>query len=281
MKFRLRGSIKQKILALLFLVLSFVVVFLIQPKNLEAKSKTVKVLQVSNDIEENTIIKSSDLKTIIIGSYQLPKDVMRAEEKESVIGLYSNSYIKKGHFLYKDDVMVNQLPKDEFLYEENAKNCIAFNTDLAKAVGGLVQKDDIIKLLIYQKSNNLNEDSKVFDIGTARVVKILNNSGSKISDESNNTGGLGTSQQSKPSVIIVQASTGEQEKLIARYDNEAVIQVVLLPRNKKYEDTNNKHNSNVTTTIGKTQNPIENKIETEKDKPKDNKSESKGGFDVN
>lgn len=222
----MKGRLKSIIVIIIAMVIAVVTGFYLVPRDVEKTRQTINVVRLKENIGKNQKIKNEHLEVIEIGSYNLPNYVVN--ETKEIVGKYATVPMYKGEFAVKDYFQDEKVPDDAFLYEDTLVDGISFETDLAKCVGGIPEKGDKVRVIIYKQPKDRNSESEVLiydELSNMEVIKVANKDGlskDEIEDEKEKDSVV-------PGVVTVKADIRQQQMLVKGiYDG--VIHLALRPR---------------------------------------------------
>lgn len=216
---KVSSTLKQRALALFFAACAGIAFWMAMSDN-SRRDDVEKVLRATRDIAANTQIAKKDFAVVEAGSYNLQKDVLRAEDAEKLIGLYAAHEILKDREIHVSDVIKDQKPENAYLYEPG-KIIVAFDTDLSRAVGGLLKEGSLVSLDGYLKDMNGGAGRTELMPGPpVKVCQILNSSANEAKKEA---GSMNSGSGAKPASVVVEVSSMGQASWINRISNEGKI----------------------------------------------------------
>lgn len=166
------------ILAILFGILICFILSPLYNKSLEEKTK---VVLVERQIEKGSIITGSDLKVIEVGSYNIPKNIVKT--KEDVIGKYALAD------LFKEDLVpiakLSDFPPVENVYLEDLDGTNgAISITIPSLAAGLSNKllsGDIVSIIATDVNEGVTEIPH--ELMYIKVLACSNESGKDIDEK--------------------------------------------------------------------------------------------------
>lgn len=229
----IKGSLKQKLFSLLFLVIAVGVSVYIY-SDAKATREIIKVPVFNRDMEKGEKIEEGNIKYIEIGKYNMDSsivyDVKDLEDKYIERKIYENRYI------YKEDISIR---KPAIKIKEKIKTgALAVETDLTKCVGGIPKPGDYVRVNVVRK-NPQTRNLEVIQNKELKKLKILaikNSSGEEVKgDRKESYDSLSNTNKVDPAIVVFEADKNQEIKLIeGQYDGD--IHLVLLPENKEIEE---------------------------------------------
>jgi len=225
-KFRFKGSIRNKLASVGFMTLSFIIVAMIY-QNVSQTRQVTMVPVLTKSVTYGQAITADNVEMKEIGIFNMNKDLIR--KKDDVIGHFASSALNADRYLYKEDML--SVKPATTLKEMVSKGGLAVTTDLVKCVGGLPSPGDYVKVDVIHKSTG---DGSVYVdqppvLSRVKILAIKNPSGDYIENaENKKDGSFGMSQDSKPGLVIFDATPEQESQLLAgQYSGE--LHMVLLP----------------------------------------------------
>ncbi|KAB3534066.1 hypothetical protein F8154_09880 [Alkaliphilus pronyensis] len=275
----MKKRLKDIIVIIVFLFISIWVGFYLVPMDNERTRDTTMVVRMNNSLGNNQVVKLSDLEVVEMGSYGLPGDVIN--DPTEIVGKFTISHTPKGVLALKSMFQNEEVPVNAFLYDNPELDGISFETDLARAVGGIPERGDLVRLIIYIKPTEYGQASKVImndELSMLEVVSIVNSKGEDIKQL--DTGG--GSDGGIPGVITVRANK-KQQALIVQGMYDGTIHLALRPRIASLEerlDKNSLDNHERTESSGASLEVIGTSSQSvEEEAPEENQKVPKRGFD--
>lgn len=230
----MKGRLKSILIIIISLSIAITTGFYLVPKDVEKTRQTTMVVRLKENIGKGQRIKEEHLDVIEIGSYNLPKYIVN--EKEEIIGKYSLAPMNKGQFAIRKYFQDEKIPDGAFLYENTLVDGISFETDLAKCVGGIPEKGDKVRVIIYKQAKSKDSESKVLiydELSNLEVIKVANKNGVSIVKAKSDNNSINNSVV--PGVVTVKANI-KQQKLLVKGIYDGIIHLALRPRILSEED---------------------------------------------
>lgn len=136
------------IIGIICIVIAAILAFFFLPAITKNKNKTEKIYVFKNAVDEGTKIEEAMLVEKEVGSFGLPKSVVK--EKEKIIGKYTTCNILPDDFILSSklsDFATNQ-KLDEVMSQGKMLITVSLNT-VASAVGNHLRAGDIVSILGY------------------------------------------------------------------------------------------------------------------------------------
>lgn len=238
MKLKLKGSFKDKLLGLVFLIIAASITFYIYT-DAQKTRETMKVPVLNKDIIDiGRQIKQEDITWIEIGKYKLGNDIVQTDTE--LVDKYVIKPIYKSRYIYKSDLSSSKPQVD--IKEKIKYGAIAVETDLAKCVGGIPSAGDYVKaVIIKENTQDISRSLEVIqypELNKIKILEIQNISGTNLdkSREKQESEAFATSSnESKPAIVVFDAMV-EQEKKLLEGQYAGKIHLVLLPMSMQTDD---------------------------------------------
>lgn len=218
------GFLKSKVvLAVTSFVLSFLVIFIIIPKNNE--QEIVKVVKTSKIISANTLLTDDMLTTVSVDKLSVPAGSIT--DKNEIVGKYSITNI------YPEDyITVNKVSDVDTTgglhVLKDGETAVSLTLDsLAHSVSGKIIEGDAVWIYAYDnetKQLNPNSGKWCFE-----VLEINNSKGQTIEEAKND----GSSDALIPQTVVLRAKTMEQTESLTFMENRCSVQIVFAGRGEK------------------------------------------------
>lgn len=224
----MKGRLKSILIIIISLSIAIATGFYLVPKDVEKTRQTTMVVRLKENIGKGQKIKEEHLDVIEIGSYNLPKYIVN--EKKEIMGKYALVPMNKGAFAIRKYFQDAKIPDGAFLYENTLVDGISFQTDLAKCVGGIPEKGDKVRAIIYKKAKSKDSESKVLiydELSNLEVIKVANKNGVSIMNAKSDNDSINNS--AVPGVVTVKANI-KQQQLLVKGIYDGIIHLALRPR---------------------------------------------------
>jgi len=142
------------ILGIACIVLSLFICFGLTPMFNEAVSSKVSIVRLINDIAIGDEITSNMIKTVEVGGYNLPNEVIK--NKENIIGKYATVDMKKSDYILPSKL--SDVPIAEYGYLDDFtgdKRAISVTLrTFASGLSGKLQMGDIVSVYVADYGDN-------------------------------------------------------------------------------------------------------------------------------
>lgn len=216
------------VLGIICIILAVATVFLVSPLVNRMTSGETTVLRLAEDVKQGSKITEKQIEQVKVKSSTLPKNIIR--NSKDIIGKYAASNLYEGDYLNKKKISGEANTADDvFSGLDGSKVAVSFTIDsFAAGLSGKLYNGDIISILIYDK--DVDKD-KAFIPPELKYVKVIttttDNGVDKDAVKEKDDGTIDL-----PSTVTVLVNT-TQAQLIAKYENEAVMQAALIYHGNK------------------------------------------------
>jgi len=209
-KFKIKGSIKSKILSLVFLLISVGIVFAIF-NNVQKTRQIVLVPALNKNIEYGEIISEGDVKMVEVGVYNMPGQIIR--KKTDIVGHYASMQLHKDRYVYQEDLL-NDKPALT-IKEQINESAVAIETDLIKCVGGVPEAGDYVRIAIIRVGDGVQVERPEV-LSKVRILAMQNSNGKYLKDVrgKKENSFTGTQETVRPSLILFDVSAEQEVKLL-------------------------------------------------------------------
>ena len=212
-------------LGVICILLALIICFVVTPFLNSASNKTIEILRVSQEIKAGDVIKEGMVKTINVGAYNLPKDVLR--KKETVIGNYAVADLMPGDYILPSKLSKTPAEENAYLYNLNGEKQAVSVTikNFADGLSGKLVSGDIISVIApdFKKMGSTVIPAEL------RYVKVIGVTASSGFDA--NTGEQTEEDKELPATVTLLV-TPEQSKLLAEIEEDGTMHMALVYRGK-------------------------------------------------
>ncbi|NCB42264.1 MAG: Flp pilus assembly protein CpaB [Clostridia bacterium] len=207
------------------ILLAMIICFVVTPFLNSASNKTIEILRVTKDIKAGDVIKEGMVKTIKVGAYNLPKDVLR--KKETVIGNYAIADLVPGDYILSSKLSETPAEENSYLYNLNGEKQAVSVTikNFADGLSGKLMSGDIVSVIApdYKRMGSTEIPPEL------KYVKVIGVTASSGYDA--NTGEQTAEDKELPSTVTLLV-TPEQSRLLAEIEEDGTMHLALVYRGK-------------------------------------------------
>lgn len=215
------------VIGLSAIVLSLIICFGITPLYNNALQSKVKIVRISKDVPKGEIISADKVEIIEVGSYNLPKEVIK--NKENAIGKYATADLSKGDYILSSKISNSPLAENKYLYSLDGNNqAISISIkSFAAGLSGKLQTGDIISI-IASDYGELRETVIPKELQYVRVLAVTTSEGADRVYNQKQTNEKDKEQELPSTITLLVNRT--QAKLLADLEQKSKIHVSLIYR---------------------------------------------------
>lgn len=202
---------------------ALIICFVITPFINSASDKTVEILRVTKEIKAGDVIKEGMVKTIKVGAYNLPKDVVRKED--TIVGKYAAADLVPGDYILPSKLSKTPAEENAYLYNLNGKKQAVSVTikNFAEGLSGKLMSGDIVSV-IAPDFRKMGQTVIPAELQYVKVIGVTASSGYDA-----NTGEQTEEEKELPSTVTLLV-TPEQSKLLAEIEEDGKMHLALVYR---------------------------------------------------
>ncbi|RRJ63441.1 flagellar biosynthesis protein FlgA [Paenibacillus oralis] len=167
-------KIFKKIMALVVSVTVIIVSFIVLNNANKAAKDTVEILRIAHDggIPADQVITEKMIRKYALIRKEYTEDMVLAADLESVIGKYTEYYLRDDGILYKDQLREEKPLKNEWLYQLDEKHeVLTLPYNFLEAGGDILMPGDTVRIRVsYEKEESSGSGNPNFG-GTSTAIK--------------------------------------------------------------------------------------------------------------
>jgi len=216
------------VLGVICIVLSLLISFVVAPLFNSSISQKTDIVRVIKDIKAGDQITREMLKTVEVGSYNLPKNVVK--DVDTAIGKYAAADMAAGDYILSSKLTDVPAAENAYLYHLDAeKQAISVTLkSFATGLSGKLATGDIVSVIApdYKKRGTTVIPA---ELKYVEVIAVTANTG-----YDTDTGGQRGNEDEKqlPSTVTLLASP-EQSKILAELEADGKLHLSLVYRGSK------------------------------------------------
>lgn len=216
------------VVGVLCIVLSLLICFGLTPLFNKGISQKTEIVRVTKEIKVGEVITQDKVKTVEIGGYNLPENVIRT--KENAVGTYALADLSIGDYILNTKVSKTPSAENAYLYHlDGSKQAISITIkSFANGLSGKLQSGDIVSVIApdYKKQGATVIPPEL------KYVEVISVTASNGYDA--NTGEQETSKDEKelPSTVTLLV-TPEQGNLLASLESDGKTHLSLVYRGEE------------------------------------------------
>lgn len=216
------------VVGVLCIVLSLLICFGLTPLFNKGISQKTEIVRVTKEIKVGEVITQDKVKTVEVGGYNLPENVIRT--KENAVGTYALADLSIGDYILNTKVSKTPSAENAYLYHlDGSKQAISITIkSFANGLSGKLQSGDIVSVIApdYKKQGATVIPPEL------KYVEVISVTASNGYDA--NTGEQETSKDEKelPSTVTLLV-TPEQGNLLASLESDGKTHLSLVYRGEE------------------------------------------------
>ena len=216
------------VVGVLCIVLSLLICFGLTPLFNKGISQKTEIVRVTKEIKVGEVITQDKVKTVEVGGYNLPENVIRT--KANAVGTYALADLSIGDYILNTKVSKTPSAENAYLYHLNgSKQAISITIkSFANGLSGKLQSGDIVSVIApdYKKQGATVIPPEL------KYVEVISVTASNGYDA--NTGEQETSKDEKelPSTVTLLV-TPEQGNLLASLESDGKTHLSLVYRGEE------------------------------------------------
>lgn len=216
------------VVGVLCIVLSLLICFGLTPLFNKGISQKTEIVRVTKEIKVGEVITQDKVKTVEVGGYNLPENVIRT--KANAVGTYALADLSIGDYILNTKVSKTPSAENAYLYHlDGSKQAISITIkSFANGLSGKLQSGDIVSVIApdYKKQGATVIPPEL------KYVEVISVTASNGYDA--NTGEQETSKDEKelPSTVTLLV-TPEQGNLLASLESDGKTHLSLVYRGEE------------------------------------------------
>jgi len=214
------------VLGIICIILSLVICFAVVPLfNRSAQEKT-QIVRVSRDIRTGEIITKDMIRTVDVGAFNLPDNVIK--DADAVIGRYATTDLAAGDYIINTKLSDTPAAENAYLYNlDGTKQAISVTVrSLAAGLSGKLMPGDIISVIApdYRK---MGVTVIPAELRYVEVIAVTAGSGNDASPAAQNQDS--SDRRELPSTVTLLVLP-EQAKILAELESDGKLHISLVYR---------------------------------------------------
>ena len=216
------------VLGVACIVLSLIICFAVTPLFNSGISKKTEIVRVTGDIKAGDEITGAKVKTVEVGSYNLPVNVVRS--LDTVLGKYAKSDLEAGDYILNTKLADTPSAENACLYNlTGEKQAISVTIrNFSNGLSGKLLSGDIVSVIApdYKKQGATVIPPEL------KYVEVIAVTASSGYDTDTDTGKPKDDKKQLPSTVTLLASP-EQDKILAGLEADGKLHLALVYRGSK------------------------------------------------
>lgn len=209
------------------IVLALIICFIVTPLFNKTISDKTEIVRVIRSVKTGDEITEDMVKTVEVGSYNLPEDVVR--NLDTVIGKYASADLEPGDYILTSKIAEEPAAENAYLYSLNGeKQAISVTVkSFANGLSGKLKSGDIVSVIAPDYKN---QGTTVIppELKYVEVIAVTANSGNDA-----NTGDLEEDEDRELPDTVTLLVTPEQLQILAELEEDGTIHLSLVYRGEQ------------------------------------------------
>lgn len=222
------------ILGVLCIVLSLLICFAVTPLFNAGISQKTSIVRVTKDIKSGDQITKDMVRTVEVGGYNLPENVLKS--KDNVVGKFAASDLSVGDYILNSKLTDTPATDNAYLYNlTGEKQAISVTVkSLANGLSGKLTSGDIISVIApdYKKQGATVIPPELQYVQVIGVTASTGYDTDKENGEDKSSDQSTDKEKSLPSTVTLLA-TPEQSKILAELESDGKLHLSLVYRGSK------------------------------------------------
>ena len=216
------------VLGVLCIVLSLVICFAVTPLFNQSISEKAEIVRVVKPVKIGEEITADKVKTVEVGGYNLPDDVVK--NLETAIGKFASADLIPGDYIIASKIADEPAAENAYLYNLNGeKQAISVSVKaFANGLSGKLQSGDIVSVIApdYKKQGATVIPA---ELQYVEVIAVTANSGY---DANTGEAADGDTEKELPGTVTLLVAP-EQAKVLAELEADGKLHIALVYRGDK------------------------------------------------
>ncbi|PKM68773.1 MAG: pilus assembly protein CpaB [Firmicutes bacterium HGW-Firmicutes-2] len=219
------------VIGVVCILLSLIICFGLTPLFNQGISQKTEIIRVTKEIKSGDIITEDMVKSIEVGGYNLPENVIRT--KENAVGTYALADLSVGDYILNTKVSVTPASENAYLYRlDGSKQAISITIkSFANGLSGKLQSGDIVSI-IAPDYRGQGETVIPPELKYVEVISVTASNG----DDANTGESTSEDEKELPSTVTLLV-TPEQGNLLATLEADGKCHLSLVYRGESVNTT--------------------------------------------
>ena len=211
------------VLGVICIVLSLIICFAITPLFNSSLSQKTEIVRVTKDIKAGDQINKSMVRTVEVGSYNLPEHVIK--QKETIIGKYATADLYKGDYILISKIADAPAIENAYLYNlDGRKQAMSITIkSFSKGLSAKLISGDIVSVIVpdYKKQGTTVIPP---ELKYVEIIGVTATTGydTDIDEQEND-------EKQLPATVTLLVSS-EQSKILAELESDGKLHLSLVYR---------------------------------------------------
>ena len=213
------------VIGVICIVLSLVICFAVTPLFNQSISEKTEIVRVVKPVKTGEEITADKVKTVEVGGYNLPDDVVR--NLDTAVGKFASADLAPGDYIIASKIADEPAAENAYLYNlTGEKQAISVSVKaFANGLSGKLQSGDIVSVIApdYKKQGATVIPA---ELQYVEVIAVTANSGY---DANTGEQGDGDAEKELPGTVTLLVSS-EQSKVLAELEADGKLHLSLVYR---------------------------------------------------
>lgn len=218
------------VIGVICIVLALIICFAVTPLFNQELAQKTEIVRVVKDVRLGDEITADMVKTVEVGGYNLPENVVR--NLDTVVGKYASADLATGDYIIASKVADEPAAENAYLYNlDGSKQAISVSVkSLAVGLSGKLQSGDVVSVIApdYRKQGATVIPPELQYLEVIAVTATSGydaNTGTQTAD--------GEDQEKELPGTVTLLATPEQTKLLAELEADGKLHMALVYRGSK------------------------------------------------
>ena len=219
------------VIGVICIVLALIICFAVTPLFNQELAQKTEIVRVVKDVRIGDEITTDMVKTVEVGGYNLPENVIR--NLDTVVGKYASAHLAAGDYIIASKVADEPAAENAYLYNlDGTKQAISVSVkSLAVGLSGKLQSGDVVSVIApdYRK-----QGATVIppELQYLEVIAVTATSGYDANTGTQSASSEEQEDKELPGTVTLLA-TPEQSKLLAELEADGKLHIALVYRGDK------------------------------------------------
>lgn len=216
------------VIGVICIVLSLIICFAVTPLFNQSLSEKTEIARMVKPVKAGEEIQSDMVKTVEVGAYNLPEDVVR--NSDTAVGKFATADLAAGDYILSSKLADEPAAENAYLYHlTGEKQAISVSVkSFANGLSGKLQSGDIVSVIApdYKKQGSTVIPA---ELQYVEVIAVTANSGS----DANTGANADESEERELPDTVTLLVTPEQSKILAELEADGKLHLSLVYRGEQ------------------------------------------------
>lgn len=202
------------LIGIICIVAALALTFGVAPLINRVSDGKTEIVRMVSDVQRGKIITEADIETISVGSYNLPKNILKS--KSDVVGKYASTDIYSGEYILPSKLTAANTNTLDSL--DGTKQAISVTiSSFAAGISGKLQKSGIISIIVYNSKDGAVIPEEL------KYVQVITTTTSAMQDQ-------GEAKEGVQPATVTLLVNAEQANLLVGYEQTSKLHFTLVYR---------------------------------------------------